>query len=139
MELLKSLSIKNNFHYHKDRTQKVETIKLTTSEEVSAQNISRYIKGRHKQSLKLFFELYKKILFKYTFWMLKILYYLLRWSAFNKTRENKLGNFFHVSWGFGRFLRNNFFISVEPFTPHLLLVGTFKIKNYQRHFSSDCG
>ena len=35
MELLKSLSIKNKFHYHKDRTQKVETIKLTMSEEVS--------------------------------------------------------------------------------------------------------
>ena len=34
MELLKSLSIKNDFHYHKDRTQKVETIKLTYSEEV---------------------------------------------------------------------------------------------------------
>ena len=34
MELLKSLSIKNNFHYHKDRTQKVETIKLTYNEEV---------------------------------------------------------------------------------------------------------
>ena len=34
MELLKSLSIKNNFHYHKDRTQKVETIKLTMNEEV---------------------------------------------------------------------------------------------------------
>jgi len=33
MELLKSLSIKNNFHYHKDRTQKVETIKLTYNEE----------------------------------------------------------------------------------------------------------
>jgi len=33
MELLKSLSIKNDFHYHKDRTQKVETIKLTHSEE----------------------------------------------------------------------------------------------------------
>jgi len=33
MELLKSLSIKNHFHYHKDRTQKVETIKLTKSEE----------------------------------------------------------------------------------------------------------
>jgi len=33
MELLKSLSIKNKFHYHKDRTQKVETIKLTMSEE----------------------------------------------------------------------------------------------------------
>ena len=36
MELLKSLSIKNNFHYHKDRTQKVETIKLTYNEEVTA-------------------------------------------------------------------------------------------------------
>jgi hypothetical protein len=35
MELLKSLSIKNNFHYHKDRTQKVETIKLTYNEEVT--------------------------------------------------------------------------------------------------------
>ena len=34
MELMKSLSIKNNFHYHKDRTQKVETIKLTKNEEV---------------------------------------------------------------------------------------------------------
>jgi len=33
MELMKSLSMKNNFHYHKDRTQKVETIKLTNSEE----------------------------------------------------------------------------------------------------------
>jgi len=33
MELLKSLSKKNDFHYHKDRTQKVETIKLTNSEE----------------------------------------------------------------------------------------------------------
>ena len=35
MELLKSLSIKNNFHYHKDRTQKTENIKLTYNEEVS--------------------------------------------------------------------------------------------------------
>ena len=35
MELLKSLSIKNDFHFHKDRTQKVETIKLTYSEEVT--------------------------------------------------------------------------------------------------------
>ena len=34
MELLKSLSIKNNFHYHKDRTQKTENIKLTYNEEV---------------------------------------------------------------------------------------------------------
>merc|ERR1719348_2399372 len=33
MELLKSLSIKNKFHYHKDRTQKGETIKLTYNEE----------------------------------------------------------------------------------------------------------
>ncbi|XP_023348685.1 heparan sulfate 2-O-sulfotransferase pipe [Eurytemora carolleeae] len=33
MELLKSLAIKNNFHYHKDRTQKVETIKLSNSEQ----------------------------------------------------------------------------------------------------------
>jgi len=33
MELLKSLSIKNSFHYHKDKTQKVETIKLTYNEE----------------------------------------------------------------------------------------------------------
>jgi len=39
MELLKSLSIKNNFHYHKDRTQKVETIKLTTSEERRLSNL----------------------------------------------------------------------------------------------------
>ena len=35
MELLKALSIKNNFKYHKDRTQKVETIKLTYNEEVT--------------------------------------------------------------------------------------------------------
>ena len=34
MELIKTLAIKNDFHYHKDRTQKVETIKLTRSEEV---------------------------------------------------------------------------------------------------------
>ena len=34
MELLKTLAVKNNFHYHKDRTQKVETIKLTYNEEV---------------------------------------------------------------------------------------------------------
>ncbi len=34
MELLKALSIKNQFKYHKDRTQKVETIKLTYNEEV---------------------------------------------------------------------------------------------------------
>jgi len=39
MELLKSLSIKNNFHYHKDRTQKVETIKLTYSEEKWLSNL----------------------------------------------------------------------------------------------------
>ena len=35
MELLKSLSLKNKFHYHKDKTQKVEVIKLTHSQEVS--------------------------------------------------------------------------------------------------------
>ena len=40
MELLKSLSIKNKFHYHKDRTQKVETIKLSQSEEVSVSCLS---------------------------------------------------------------------------------------------------
>jgi len=39
MELLKSLSIKNKFHYHKDRTQKVETIKLTMSEEKWLSNL----------------------------------------------------------------------------------------------------
>jgi len=33
MELLKSLSLKNKFHYHKDKTQKVEVIKLTNSQE----------------------------------------------------------------------------------------------------------
>ena len=36
MELLKSLSLKNKFHYHKDKTQKVEVIKLTHSQEVSS-------------------------------------------------------------------------------------------------------
>ena len=35
MELLKSLSLKNKFHYHKDKTQKVEVIKLNYSQEVS--------------------------------------------------------------------------------------------------------
>jgi len=39
MELMKSLSIKNNFHYHKDRTQKVETIKLTYNEEKWLSNL----------------------------------------------------------------------------------------------------
>jgi len=39
MELLKSLSIKNNFHYHKDRTQKTETIKLTYNEEKWLSNL----------------------------------------------------------------------------------------------------
>jgi len=39
MELLKSLSIKNDFHYHKDRTQKVETIKLTYNEEKKLSNL----------------------------------------------------------------------------------------------------
>ena len=34
MELMRALALKNNFHYHKDRTQKVETIKLTNNEEV---------------------------------------------------------------------------------------------------------
>ena len=36
MELLKSLSLKNKFHYHKDKTQKVEVIKLNYSQEVSS-------------------------------------------------------------------------------------------------------
>ena len=31
MELMRALALKNNFHYHKDRTQKVETIKLTNN------------------------------------------------------------------------------------------------------------
>ena len=35
MELLKQLSVKNHFHYHKDKTQKVEQIKLPYSKEVS--------------------------------------------------------------------------------------------------------
>ena len=37
MELMRALALKNNFHYHKDRTQKVETIKLTNNEEVKSQ------------------------------------------------------------------------------------------------------
>ena len=36
MELMRALALKNNFHYHKDRTQKVETIKLTNNEEVKS-------------------------------------------------------------------------------------------------------
>ena len=35
MELLKQLSVRNHFHYHKDKTQKVEQIKLPYSKEVS--------------------------------------------------------------------------------------------------------
>eukprot|EP00096_Caligus_rogercresseyi_P013506 TRINITY_DN613_c0_g1_i5.p1 TRINITY_DN613_c0_g1~~TRINITY_DN613_c0_g1_i5.p1 ORF type:complete len:362 (+),score=70.11 TRINITY_DN613_c0_g1_i5:37-1122(+) len=42
MELLKSLSIKNNFHYHKDRTQKVEMIKLSNNEEKWLANLVNY-------------------------------------------------------------------------------------------------
>ena len=46
MELLKQLSVKNHFHYHKDKTQKVEQIKLPYSKEVSTlskfcQNVSK--------------------------------------------------------------------------------------------------
>jgi hypothetical protein len=44
MELLKALSIKNNFKYHKDRTQKVETIKLTYNEEVHFYHLIFYNK-----------------------------------------------------------------------------------------------
>lgn len=42
MELLKSLSVKNRFSYHKDRTQKVETIKLTYNEEKWLANLVNY-------------------------------------------------------------------------------------------------
>jgi len=42
MELLKTLAVKNNFHYHKDRTQKVETIKLTYNEEKWLSNLINY-------------------------------------------------------------------------------------------------
>lgn len=47
MELLKQLSVKNHFHYHKDKTQKVEQIKLPYSKEVSTlskfcQNVSKW-------------------------------------------------------------------------------------------------
>ena len=35
---MRALALKNNFHYHKDRTQKVETIKLTNNEEVRLLN-----------------------------------------------------------------------------------------------------
>ena len=38
MELLKSLSIRNKFHYHKDKTQKQERIKLSYTKEVSPDN-----------------------------------------------------------------------------------------------------
>jgi len=39
MELLKSLSIRNNFHYHKDKTQKQERIKLPYSKEKILSNL----------------------------------------------------------------------------------------------------
>ena len=38
MELLKQLSIRNGYHYHKDKTQKTERIKLGYSKEVSLEN-----------------------------------------------------------------------------------------------------
>ena len=34
MELLKQLSVRNSYHYHKDKTQKLERIKLSYSKEV---------------------------------------------------------------------------------------------------------
>jgi len=42
MELLKALSLKNKFAYHKDRTQKVETIKLTYNEEKWLANLVNF-------------------------------------------------------------------------------------------------
>jgi len=45
MELLKALSLKNNFHYHKDRTQKVETIKLSLNEEKWLANLINYFEA----------------------------------------------------------------------------------------------
>ena len=40
MELMKSLSARNQFQYHKDGVQKVEKIKMTFSEEVSLGTLS---------------------------------------------------------------------------------------------------
>jgi len=42
MELMRALALKNNFHYHKDRTQKVETIKLTNNEEKWLSHLINY-------------------------------------------------------------------------------------------------
>jgi len=42
MELLRLLSIRNNFNFHKDRTQKVENIKLTRNEEKWLVNMVDY-------------------------------------------------------------------------------------------------
>lgn len=42
MELLRLLSIRNNFNFHKDRTQKVENIKLTVNEEKWLVNMVDY-------------------------------------------------------------------------------------------------
>ena len=36
MDLLQRLAVQNDFHFHRDGTQKVETIKLTYYEEVSS-------------------------------------------------------------------------------------------------------
>merc|ERR1719219_3736 len=44
MELLKQLSVKNNYHYHKDKTQKVERIKLTYSKEKWLANLVDFLK-----------------------------------------------------------------------------------------------
>ena len=42
MELLKQLSVKNHFHYHKDKTQKVEQIKLPYSKEASTKHMHKF-------------------------------------------------------------------------------------------------
>jgi len=48
MELLKSLSVKNKFHYHKDGVKKVEKIKMTPHEEMK---MSQYISSLQPSSV----------------------------------------------------------------------------------------
>ena len=51
MELLKQLSVRNHFHYHKDKTQKVEQIKLPYSKEVRTVKVEVFGTRQHASGL----------------------------------------------------------------------------------------
>lgn len=48
MALLRSLSYKNGFNFHKDKTQRKETIKMTTREQVRRILINQFINNVYK-------------------------------------------------------------------------------------------